>query len=85
MSHIDAHELSDNKPYAYATTDYGHHWRAIGGGLPDDASVMVVRADPDDSQVLAAGTMRGVWISRDGGDRWTATEEQPAHACRSSI
>ena len=66
----DAHELGDNKPYAYATTDYGHHWRAIGGGLPDDASVMVVRADPDDSQVLAAGTMRGVWISRDGGDRW---------------
>ncbi|HUA24310.1 MAG TPA: hypothetical protein VMA54_09340 [Steroidobacteraceae bacterium] len=67
----DAHELGDNKPYAYATTDYGHHWRAIGGGLPDDASVMVVRADPDDSGVLAAGTMRGVWISRDGGDRWT--------------
>ena len=67
---IDAHELGDNKPYAYATTDYGHHWRAIGGGLPDDASVMVVRADPDDSQVLAAGTMRGVWISRDGGGRW---------------
>jgi photosystem II stability/assembly factor-like uncharacterized protein len=66
----DAHELEDNKPYAYATTDYGHQWRAIGSGLPDDASVMVVRADPDDSQVLAAGTMRGVWISRDGGDRW---------------
>ena len=66
----DAHELGDNKPYAYATTDYGRHWRAIGGGLPDDASVMVVRADPDDSQVLAAGTMRGVWISRDGGDHW---------------
>ena len=68
---IDAHELGDNKPYAYATTDYGHHWRAIGGGLPAGASVMVVRADPDDSQVLAAGTMRGVWISRDGGGRWT--------------
>ncbi len=68
---IDAHELSDNKPYAYATTDYGHSWRSIGGGLPAGASVMVVRADPDDSQVLAAGTMRGVWISRDGGGRWT--------------
>jgi len=66
----DAHELADNKPYAYATTDYGHHWRSIAGGLPDDASVMVVRADPDDTQVLAAGTMRGLWISRDGGQRW---------------
>ncbi|MGH8300454.1 MAG: hypothetical protein ACRET5_03190, partial [Steroidobacteraceae bacterium] len=68
---VDAHELGDDKPYAYATTDYGHHWRSIGGGLPADASVMVVRADPDDNQVLAAGTMQGVWISRDGGGRWT--------------
>jgi len=67
---FDAHELSDNRPYAYATTDYGHQWRPIGAGLPDDASVMVVRADPDDGQVLAAGTMRGVWISRDGGGHW---------------
>jgi photosystem II stability/assembly factor-like uncharacterized protein len=66
----DAHELGDNRPYAYATTDYGHHWRSISAGLPDDGSVMVVRADPDDSQVLAAGTMQGVWISRDDGHRW---------------
>ena len=66
----DAHELGDNKPYAYATTDYGRHWRSISAGLPDEGSVMVVRADPDNSQVLAAGTMRGVWISRDDGHRW---------------
>lgn len=68
---VDAHELGDNKPYAYATSDYGRHWRSIGAGLPADGSVMVVRADPADSQVLAAGTMRGVWISRDQGERWT--------------
>jgi photosystem II stability/assembly factor-like uncharacterized protein len=67
---FDAHELGDNKPYAYATTDYGRHWREIDTGLPDDASVMVVRADPEESQVLAAGTMRGVWISRDDGRHW---------------
>ncbi len=67
---FDAHELGNDKAYAYATTDYGHRWRAIAGNLPDDASVMVVRADPRDSQVLAAGTMRGVWISRDNGRRW---------------
>jgi photosystem II stability/assembly factor-like uncharacterized protein len=68
---FDAHQSNDNKPYAYTTTNYGHSWRAISGGLPADGSVMVVRADPDDSQVLVAGTMRGVWVSRDGGDRWT--------------
>jgi len=67
---FDAHELGDNKPYAYETTDYGHTWRSVAGGLPDDASVMVVRADPQNPQVLAAGTMRGLWISRDGGRKW---------------
>ena len=67
---FDAHELGDDRPYAYATTDYGRHWRSIGAGLPDGASVMVVRADADDQQVLAAGTMRGVWISRDEGRHW---------------
>ena len=66
----DAHELNDNKPYAYATDDYGHTWRRIADGLPNDGSVMVVRADPEHPQVLAAGTMKGLWISRDGGRRW---------------
>ncbi|HJS90469.1 MAG TPA: hypothetical protein VJ738_10935 [Steroidobacteraceae bacterium] len=68
---FDAHQQEDNRPYAYATTDYGRSWRSIGAGLPADGSVLVVRADPADSQVLAAGTLRGVWISRDGGRRWT--------------
>jgi photosystem II stability/assembly factor-like uncharacterized protein len=68
---FDAHQSSDNKPYAYATTNYGHSWRAIDSGLPADGSVMVVRADPDDSRVLVAGTLQGVWVSRDAGARWT--------------
>jgi photosystem II stability/assembly factor-like uncharacterized protein len=68
---FDAHQSNDNRPYAYATTNYGRSWHSIGGGLPADGSVLVVRADPDDSQVLVAGTMRGVWVSRDGGGRWT--------------
>ncbi len=68
---FDAHELGDNRPYAYATRDCGRHWRSIGTALPDGASVMVVRADPKDPQVLAAGTMRGVWISRDDGRHWS--------------
>ncbi len=69
---VDAHELGDNRPYAYATTNYGRTWRSISANLPKDAAVLVVRADPDDPQVLAAGTMRGLWISRDDGRQWTA-------------
>ncbi|MDE2305921.1 MAG: hypothetical protein KGL34_10195 [Gammaproteobacteria bacterium] len=68
---FDAHELGNDAPYAYATDDYGHSWRRIDAALPKDASVMVVRADPARPQVLAAGTMRGLWISRDAGRSWT--------------
>ncbi len=67
---FDAHEMDDNKPYAYATDDYGHSWHRISEALPNDASVLVVRADPERPQVLAAGTMRGLWISRDAGRHW---------------
>jgi photosystem II stability/assembly factor-like uncharacterized protein len=68
---FDAHQSEDERPYAYATSNYGHTWRVIGRGLPAEGSVMVVRADPNDPQVLVAGTLRGVWVSRDGGRRWT--------------
>jgi hypothetical protein len=69
----DAHELGDNKPYAYASS-HGRSWRSIGAGWPADASVMVVRADPNEGQVVAAGTMRGLWISHDDGRRWMQLE-----------
>ena len=67
---FDAHEMDDNHPYAYATADYGRSWQRISDTLPQDASVLVVRADPAQPQVLAAGTMTGLWISRDGGRHW---------------
>ncbi len=67
----DAHKMGDNKPYAYATDDYGKHWRSIGDGLPQDGFVEVVRADPMHPDVLAAGTVKGVWISRDRGRHWS--------------
>jgi photosystem II stability/assembly factor-like uncharacterized protein len=72
---FDAHQQEDNRPYAYATSDYGHSWRSISAGLPaDNGSVMVVRADPRDPQVLVAGTLRGVWVSRDDGRHWHQLE-----------
>jgi len=67
---FDAHEVNDDRPYAYATADYGRRWQRIDQGLAPNASVMVVRADPNHPRVLAAGTMTGVWISRDGGHHW---------------
>lgn len=66
---FDAHELDDRHAYAFKATDYGRHWARIDKGLPD-ASVFVVREDPTHKGVLAAGTNRGVWVSRDDGAHW---------------
>ncbi len=72
---FDAHELGDDQPYVYRTTDYGKSWTRITRGLPD-SSVEVVREDPDHAGLLFAGTLSaGLYVSLDDGARW-----QPLHA-----
>ena len=71
---FDAHLLGNDRAYVYRTTDYGRSWQRISAGLPD-ASVLVVREDPDQAGLLFAGTMRGLYVSRDDGAHW-----QPLHA-----
>ncbi|HET7569355.1 MAG TPA: glycosyl hydrolase [Gammaproteobacteria bacterium] len=78
-SHFDAgtaylaarrYEQDDFKPYIYKTTDYGAHWTRITDGLPDDQSSFVVRQDTQDKNLLFAGTLEGVYVSFNDGDRW---------------
>ncbi len=67
---FDAHELGNNHPYVYRTDNYGTSWHKITGGLPDNAPVLVVREDPNRGGLLFAGTMNGLYYSRDDGGRW---------------
>ena len=78
-SHFDAEtayvsvsrfRLDDLSPYIYRTHDGGKTWRKIVAGLPDNASVNVVREDPERHGLLFAGTERAVWVSFDDGERW---------------
>ncbi len=71
---FDAHELGNNRPYVFQTDNYGRSWHRITRGLPD-ASVLVVRQDPNDPHLLMAGTMRGLYYSQNGGRLW-----KPLHA-----
>ena len=47
-------------------------WVRLGGGLPDDVEVRAIAVHPRDGGVIYAGTQRGPYRSRDGGDHWTA-------------
>ncbi len=71
---FDAHMLDNRHPYVFRTTDYGQHWQRIDRGLPNNDPVLVVREDPNQRGFLAAGTMAGVWISRNNGDHWQKLE-----------
>jgi photosystem II stability/assembly factor-like uncharacterized protein len=60
----------DFRPYVYKTTDYGKHWTEITTGLPEDQYVESVRQDPNEPNLLFAGTSGTVYISLDGGAQW---------------
>ena len=66
----DRHRLDDARPYAFVTHDSGKTWSEITNGIPADAYVHVVRADPVRKGLLYAGTEKGVFVSYDDGGHW---------------
>lgn len=67
---VDAHLLGNDQPYVYSSNDYGRTWVKITNGIPNDDPVVVVREDPSVRGLLFAGTMRGLYYSRDAGTHW---------------
>jgi photosystem II stability/assembly factor-like uncharacterized protein len=60
----------DFRPFIWKTTDFGATWTSIAGNLPQEA-INVVRESPRNGNVLFVGTDVGVYVSVDGGQRWT--------------
>jgi photosystem II stability/assembly factor-like uncharacterized protein len=94
ISQIDASRFDDNTAYvsvsrlriddlhayAYRTHDGGQSWQPINAGLPDNAPVNAVRADPVQAGLLYAATERAVWVSMDDGDHWQPLEFNLPHS-----
>ena len=69
----DHHRENDYTPYFFKTTDYGRTWTKLTVGAPTVAGWShVIREDPKNRNVLYAGTELGLWVSFDGGTRWTS-------------
>lgn len=64
------YKLDDFKPYLFATTDYGKTWRQINEGIDRKHFTRVVRADPNRTGLLYAGTESGMYVSFDDGKSW---------------
>jgi len=68
---VTRYKFNDDAPMIYKTSDYGKSWKKITNGIPADNFVRVVREDPKESNLLYAGTERGLYVSFNGGNNWT--------------
>jgi photosystem II stability/assembly factor-like uncharacterized protein len=77
---VAAYRDGNQGPLVYATVDSGRSWRDISGNLPRTEPVRVVREDPDNVNVLYAGTEYGLWLTLDGGRSWSRFGNLPTVA-----
>jgi len=71
---VDAHKLDDLKPYIFKTTDFGKTWSLITSGIADGSYAHAVREDPEQKNLLFAGTEMGVYASFDSGAHWVSLQ-----------
>ena len=68
---FDNHKSGDYRPYVLKSTDLGRTWTSISGNLPGRGTVYVVIEDHIDRNLLFAGTEFGLFVTTNGGGRWT--------------
>jgi photosystem II stability/assembly factor-like uncharacterized protein len=65
------HRQDDFRAFLYKTTDFGASWTAINSNLPA-RPINVVWEDNVNPDLLFVGNDMGVYVSLDGGQRWSA-------------
>ncbi len=66
----DGHRSDDFRPLAWKTADMGKSWVSIAGDLPQGKVINELIEDPDNPDVLYAGTEFGLYITVNGGRNW---------------
>jgi photosystem II stability/assembly factor-like uncharacterized protein len=83
---VNTLRLDDLEPHIYRTHDAGKTWTQIVSGLPDGATINVVREDPKRKGFLFAGSETQVWVSFDDGDHWSSLRlNMPATSIRDLV
>ncbi len=67
---VDRHRLDDQTPYIYITHDSGKTWTLSVDGIAPHHFVYAVREDPEQRNLLFAGTEFGIYASFDSGAHW---------------
>jgi photosystem II stability/assembly factor-like uncharacterized protein len=69
------YKYNDFTPHIFKSTDYGQTWNRLVSGIDADAHVRVVREDPNQKDLLYAGTETGLYVSFDGGVMWNKFQQ----------
>ena len=68
---FDNHRGADFAVYIYMTRNYGDSWVRISNGIPPEAgTVHAIREDPENPNLLFAGTEFGLFVSFNRGQNW---------------
>jgi photosystem II stability/assembly factor-like uncharacterized protein len=67
---VSAYQTGNYAPLLYRTADGGHTWQSIAANLSKEWPVRAVREDPDNPDLLFAGTETGLFGSFDRGASW---------------
>lgn len=70
----DLHFSDDFRPMIFKTADFGKTWTEITKGIPENAYLHSVHADPQRKGLLYAGTELGIYVSFDSGADWQSLQ-----------
>jgi photosystem II stability/assembly factor-like uncharacterized protein len=68
---FDNHKNGDFAPYLLKSTDAGKTWAPVAGDLPKRGTVLALAEDHVNPDLLFAGTEFGLFVTLDGGKKWT--------------
>ncbi|MGC2624679.1 MAG: hypothetical protein WA244_15885, partial [Candidatus Acidiferrales bacterium] len=61
---FDGHRSNDFHVYLFKTTNYGHSWKSLGAGIPQEIGTLhVIREHPTDQDMLFVGAEFGAYFS----------------------
>lgn len=68
---FDNHRNGDFKPYLLKSADAGKTWTSIASNLPANGSIKTFNEDFVSRDLLFVGTEFGLFVSNNGGKKWT--------------
>ena len=75
---LNGYRWDDFTPYLYLSDDRGKTWKSIANGIPA-APVNAIVEDPENENLLFAGTDNGLYVSLDRGQTWNTMQNGMPH------